>query len=96
MYVNSDNRVFVLSALLDLRFIFHTFYMRFVCSSVNAKSEIVEKVRTVLVSDLFDGGPDRPRHPFFDRPMEPRDIAAIKVILGTGSASFANKSELLK
>lgn len=38
-----------------------------------------ETAMTVLLDDLFDGGAGRPRHPFFDRPIAPRDIAAIKV-----------------
>ena len=38
-----------------------------------------ERVFTVLLDDLFDGGSERPRHPFFDRPIAPKDVAAIKV-----------------
>lgn len=38
-----------------------------------------ETVATVVLDDLFDGGPERPRHPFSGAPIAPRDVAMIKV-----------------
>lgn len=38
-----------------------------------------EAVTTVVLDDLFDGAPHRPRHPFLDRPIAPGDIAILKV-----------------
>jgi hypothetical protein len=41
-----------------------------------------ESVATIMLEDLFDGDASRPIHPWLGRPIEPRDLAAIKVRLG--------------
>jgi FkbM family methyltransferase len=38
-----------------------------------------ETVATVVLDELFDGGAERPRHPFTGRPIAPTDVALIKV-----------------
>jgi len=38
-----------------------------------------ETVATVVLDELFDGTPGRPRHPFTGRPISPKDIAVVKV-----------------
>jgi FkbM family methyltransferase len=38
-----------------------------------------ETVATVLLDELFDGAPHRPRHPFTGAPIAPEDIAIVKV-----------------
>ena len=38
-----------------------------------------ETVATVVLDDLFDGGAERPRHPFTGRPIAPLDVAIVKV-----------------
>jgi hypothetical protein len=43
-----------------------------------------EAVASLMPEDLFDGGwPNRPMHPWLQRPIEPGDLAAIKVVRGT-------------
>ena len=49
-----------------------------------------ERTTTVLLDDLFDGAEDRPRHPFFDRPVGPQDIAAIKVRRSAEASNLAS------
>ena len=38
-----------------------------------------ETVATVVLNELFDGSPLRPKHPFTGKPISPLDIAVIKV-----------------
>jgi len=38
-----------------------------------------ETVATVLLDELFDGAPHRPRHPFTGAPIAPEDVAIVKV-----------------
>lgn len=37
-----------------------------------------ETVATILLDELFDGAPHRPKHPFLGRPIQPGDIAFLK------------------
>ncbi len=38
-----------------------------------------ETVATVLLDELFDGAPHRPKHPFTGAPIAPEDVAIVKV-----------------
>ena len=44
-----------------------------------ASGRTSETVATVLLDELFDGSASRPRHPFTGMPIQPADIAMLKV-----------------